>query len=80
MLRIFVFLLIGLMAGWLAGKIMKGKGFGLAGNLLLGVVGAFIGGYILQFVGFSHHGILSSLTTAVIGSMLLLYVVGAMKK
>ena len=47
-MNIILFLLIGLVAGWLAGKIMKGKGFGLVGNLIVGVVGAFIGGFIFN--------------------------------
>ena len=47
-MNIILFLLIGLVAGWLAGKIMKGKGFGLVGNLVVGVVGAFIGGFVFN--------------------------------
>ncbi len=47
----FLFLLVGLVAGWLAGQIMKGKRFGLVGNLVVGVIGAFIGGYVLGLLG-----------------------------
>ena len=48
---IVVFLLIGLLAGWLAGKIMKGRGFGLFGNLAVGVVGALLGGLLFKLMG-----------------------------
>ncbi len=44
--EIIYFLLIGLIAGWLAGLIMKGSGLGLIGNIVVGIIGSFIGGYI----------------------------------
>ncbi len=48
---LLLFLLVGLVAGWLAGQIMKGKGFGLVGNLVIGVIGAFIGRYVFRLLG-----------------------------
>jgi uncharacterized membrane protein YeaQ/YmgE (transglycosylase-associated protein family) len=48
---ILVFLVIGLIAGWLAGKIVEGTGFGLVGDLVVGVIGAFIGGWLLSYAG-----------------------------
>ena len=45
------FLLIGLVAGWLAGQLMKGKGFGLLGNILVGIIGAFLGGFLFRAPG-----------------------------
>ncbi|MGF1561796.1 MAG: hypothetical protein ACFB3T_06430 [Geminicoccaceae bacterium] len=53
---LIIFLAIGLVAGWLAGQIMKGRGFGLVGNLVVGVVGAFLGGIIAGAVGLANSG------------------------
>jgi len=77
---LLVFLIIGVVAGFLAGKIMKGGGFGLFGDLVVGVVGAFIGGWALGMLGFFPAGILGSLITAVIGAVLLLWVIRLIKK
>lgn len=74
------FLLIGLVAGWLAGKIIKGRGFGLVGNLVVGVVGSFLGGWLLGVFGFAFGGTVGSLVTATIGAVVLLFIVGLIKK
>lgn len=70
------FLLIGAIAGWLAGLIMKGGGFGLIGNMVVGVLGSVVGGYLFQSVGVAAGG----LVTAVIGAIVLLFIVGLVKK
>ena len=75
-----LFLLIGLVAGWLAGQIMKGRGFGLIGNLVVGVVGAVIGGLIFDGLNIASGGILPSLVSALLGAIILLWVVGLVKK
>ncbi len=77
MMSLIYFLLIGAAAGWLAGLLMKGKGFGLGGNILVGVIGAFIGGWLLDAVGISIGG---QFVTALIGAVVLLFVVGLIKK
>lgn len=74
------FLLIGLAAGWLAGQIMKGRGFGLAGNLVVGVIGAFLGGILFSVVGLSSHGLIGRLVTATVGAIVLLWIVAVLKK
>jgi uncharacterized membrane protein YeaQ/YmgE (transglycosylase-associated protein family) len=74
------FLLIGLAAGWLAGQIMKGKGFGLAGNLVIGVIGAVLGGFLFGLLGLSAHGTLGSLVTATVGAVVLIWIAGQLKK
>ncbi len=74
------FLIIGLIAGWLAGLIMKGKGAGLIMNLVVGVIGAFVGGFLFRLVGLSAHGFIGSLITATVGAVVLLFVVGLLKK
>ncbi len=74
------FLLIGLIAGWLAGKFMKGQGFGLIGNMVVGVIGAFLGGFLFGILGISAAGLIGSIVTATAGAMALLFIVGLVKK
>lgn len=75
------FLLIGAAAGFLAGKVMKGKGFGVLGNIIVGVIGGFLGGWLFGFLGLSAGGgLIGSLITAFIGAVVLLFVVGLVKK
>lgn len=70
-----VFIIVGGIAGWLAGQIMKGRGFGLPVNILVGVVGAFIGGFLLGILGFSVTHLLGQIISATIGAVVLLYLV-----
>ncbi len=77
---LLIFLAIGAAAGWLAGTLMKGGGFGLLGNIVVGVIGAFIGGFVFSFLGISANGLIGSLITAVAGAAILLFVVGLIKK
>lgn len=75
------FLVVGAVAGWLAGLLMKGRGFGVLGNVAVGVVGAVLGGYLLGAVGvFVGGGTLGTLVTALIGAIVLLFVVGLLKR
>ena len=77
---IVLFLLIGLLAGWLAGKIMKGRGFGLFGNFAVGVVGALLGGLLFKLLGIATTNIIGSLVTAIVGAIVLLAIVSQIKK
>jgi uncharacterized membrane protein YeaQ/YmgE (transglycosylase-associated protein family) len=75
------FLIVGIVAGWLAGQIMKGGGFGLIGDLVVGVVGAFIGGFIFTSLGVSGGaGLLGSIIVATIGAVVLLFIVRLIKR
>ena len=74
------FLLIGLAAGWLAGQFMKGGGYGLWGDLVIGVFGAFIGGWLLGIIGIYTAGLIGSLVSATIGSVALISTVRLIKK
>jgi uncharacterized membrane protein YeaQ/YmgE (transglycosylase-associated protein family) len=72
---IVVILLVGLIAGFLAGKIVRGAGFGLIGDLCVGIVGAFIGDWLLPQLGIHlGTGIISAIINAKIGAVLLLFV------
>jgi uncharacterized membrane protein YeaQ/YmgE (transglycosylase-associated protein family) len=64
-------ILIGLIAGWLAGKVTRGKGFGCLANVLLGLVGAVIGGWIFSRLHIEAWGFIGSLAAAVVGAVLL---------
>jgi uncharacterized membrane protein YeaQ/YmgE (transglycosylase-associated protein family) len=65
-------LLIGLIAGWLAGKLARGRGFGCIGDILLGLVGSVIGGWIFTQLGIVHaNTFLFSLAAATVGAVLL---------
>jgi len=75
------FLIIGAFAGWLAGLLTKGKGFGIFGNMGVGIVGAVIGGHIFQFAGLSlGRGFWPSLVTALVGALILLFVINLIRK
>ena len=71
-------LFIGLIAGWLAGQIFKGSGFGILGNIVVGVVGAFIGGILFNMLGIGAYGTLGSIVVSTIGAVVLLWIVSAM--
>jgi uncharacterized membrane protein YeaQ/YmgE (transglycosylase-associated protein family) len=74
------FAIVGIVAGWLAGQIMKGRGFGLVGNLVVGVIGAIVGGVLASSLGIGASGLLGALVIATLGAVVLLAVVGALKK
>ena len=74
-------LLVGAIAGWLAGLIMKGKGMGFIINAALGIVGAFVGRYAFDLIGFSlGSGLFSGILTATAGAVILLFVAGVLRK
>jgi uncharacterized membrane protein YeaQ/YmgE (transglycosylase-associated protein family) len=72
---LIIFLLVGLIAGWLAGKLIRGGGFGLIGDMVIGVLGAIIGGYLLPRFGLGHLvtvPIINQIVVATIGAVILL--------
>ena len=77
---LLIFLALGAIAGWLAGLIMKGGGFGLVVNIIVGIVGAIIGGWVFSFLGISAESFVGSMVTAVVGAVILLFIVGLIKK
>lgn len=74
------FLIIGAVAGWLAGKVMKGGGFGLWVNMLVGCLGALLGGFLFGLLGLTAGGLIGSLVMAFVGAVLLLWIVKKLKK
>ena len=77
---ILYFLVIGVLAGFLGGKIMRGGGFGPLGNLIVGVLGAMLGGFLAGILGLAAVGLVGSLVTATAGAVVLLYLLGFVKK
>jgi len=72
---LLIILVVGLIAGWLAGQIMQGTGLGLKGDLIIGVAGAFIGGWLLPQLGIHlGSGTISAIIDATIGALILLLV------
>ena len=66
------FLLIGVAAGWLASQIMKGGGSGLITDLIMGVIGSILGGFLFRLLGLSADGAIGSLVTATVGAIVLI--------
>ncbi|GAA0688294.1 putative membrane protein YeaQ/YmgE (transglycosylase-associated protein family) [Dyella sp. SG562] len=78
---ILAWLVIGAVAGWLAGVVMKGGGFGLLVDIVVGIVGAFIGGWLSGLLGISlGGGLIASIVTATLGAIVLLFVVRLFKR
>lgn len=73
-------IVIGIIAGWLAGKIMRGKGFGVLIDLLLGIVGAWIGGVLFATFGLAAYGLVGRLVMALVGALVLLFLIRLIKK
>ena len=74
-------IIVGIVASFLAGKLMKGKGFGIFINLLVGIAGALLGGWLFGQLGLSFGGgVLGSLITAFLGAVILLFLIGLVKK
>jgi len=78
---LFVMLLVGAVAGWLAGLIVKGYGYGLLGNIVVGIVGAFVAGFIFPQLGLSiGSGIIGAIIHATIGAVILLFLIRLVKR
>lgn len=76
-----VMLLIGAVAGWLAGQVVRGYGFGLVGNIVVGIVGALIAGFLFPHIGIAvGSGIVRSIINAALGAIILLVIIGLVRK
>lgn len=71
-LEFFYFILIGICAGWLAGQITKSTGAGVLGDLVIGVIGAIVGGWVFGLLGLASTSLIGSLIMATVGAVLLI--------
>lgn len=79
-MNIIIFLVIGLLSGWIASNMLGGKGLGITLDIVVGVVGAFVGGFIFRMLDISVTTIWGEIATSVIGAVLFLLVVGMFQK
>ncbi len=79
-MEIIYSIIIGCLAGFCAGKLMKGGGFGLIMNLLLGLFGGALGGWLFSLLNIEWGGLLGQLGTAVVGAVLILWIASLLKK
>jgi uncharacterized membrane protein YeaQ/YmgE (transglycosylase-associated protein family) len=77
---LIILLIIGAIAGWLAGQIVKGYGFGLIGNIVVGVVGAFVGSWLFPQLNLWESNMIGSIISATLGAVLLLFVIGLIRR
>ncbi|MFO1142226.1 MAG: GlsB/YeaQ/YmgE family stress response membrane protein [Amaricoccus sp.] len=75
----FSFLIVGLIAGWVADQVMK-RDHGLVENLIVGVIGAYVGAFLFRLFGLAATGFVGALVVAIIGSVVLLWIVGMVRK
>jgi uncharacterized membrane protein YeaQ/YmgE (transglycosylase-associated protein family) len=79
---IIIWLVIGAIAGWLAGMIVAGYGFGLIGNIVVGIVGAIIGGWLLPRLGIGSivsNAIIDAIVFATVGAVIFLFIIGLLR-
>ncbi|MGC9995427.1 MAG: GlsB/YeaQ/YmgE family stress response membrane protein [Terriglobia bacterium] len=80
-MHILWWIVVGLIAGWLTGKIMKGTGYGVIGDIILGIVGALVGGFVMRQLGFvGQGGMIYTILVAVGGAIVLTAVVRGLKR
>ena len=77
---IIIWLIIGAIAGWLAGQIMKGGGFGLVGDIIIGIIGSIIGGWIFGSYVVGVPGVLGAIIGSTIGAVILLFIVKMVRR
>jgi uncharacterized membrane protein YeaQ/YmgE (transglycosylase-associated protein family) len=80
MIDLLYYILLGLVAGWLAARLLKEKQIGLLGSMVVGVVGAIIGAYVFEFLGISYGGIIGNLLSALVGAIILIYIIRAVRR
>ncbi len=74
--NLLMVIIVGVLAGWLAGRIQKGRGFGLVGDLVVGVLGSVFGNWLFWQLGFVTYGFIANVVVAVIGALVILFIVG----
>jgi len=76
---LLILAVIGLVAGFLAGIIWKGRGFGLVGNLIIGVLGAILGGWLFGLLGIGFGGIIGQIVAALLGALIILWIISRLR-
>jgi uncharacterized membrane protein YeaQ/YmgE (transglycosylase-associated protein family) len=80
-MSLLVFLLVGAIAGWLAGLIVRGFGFGLIGNIVVGIIGALVAGYLFPRLGVGlPAGIIGEILSAAVGAVIVLVIIGLIRR
>ena len=78
---IFAWIIIGAIAGWLAGKVVKGEGYGFIGDIIVGIIGAIIGGFLAGALGIAGGGgLIASIVIATIGAIILVVILRMLKR
>lgn len=72
--------IVGLVAGWLAGQFVKGSGFGFPGDLIIGVIGALVGGFLFRIFGLAATGLVGQIVVATVGAVVLLMALSYIKR
>ncbi|MGH9774948.1 MAG: GlsB/YeaQ/YmgE family stress response membrane protein [Candidatus Acidiferrales bacterium] len=80
MMNLLWWALVGLVAGWVTGKIMKGSGYGVIMDIILGILGALLGGWIMTRLGFAGGGLVYTILVAIAGAIILVAIVRLIKK
>ena len=73
-------IVVGLIAGWLAGKVMNGGGYGVAADIVLGILGGIVGGWVFGILGLHAGGLVGSIVVAFVGAVILVWIVRKVKK
>jgi uncharacterized membrane protein YeaQ/YmgE (transglycosylase-associated protein family) len=73
-------LVIGLIAGWLAGKVMKGRGYGVLMDIVLGIVGGMIGRFVFGMLGLASWNVIGSIIVSFVGALILIWLVRQLKR
>ena len=79
-LSLIWFLIIGIVAGFIAGKLTKGSGFGVVGDLAVGVLGSLVGGFLFNLLGIAAYSLIGQLIMAVVGAVILLWLIGTIRR
>ena len=80
MFHLIWFLLVGGLAGFLAGKLTRGRGFGVIGDIVIGIAGSLVGRFLFGLLGLGAFGLIGSLVMATIGAVVLVIVIRALRK
>jgi uncharacterized membrane protein YeaQ/YmgE (transglycosylase-associated protein family) len=80
---LIITLLVGAVSGWLGGQIFQGGGLGLVGNIIVGILGSFVGSWLLRAIGFPLNlgsPLLSTILTSAIGAVVILFIVSLVRR